>query len=230
MYIKETINSCLRTCANIISNHNLHACWLAMANTKEVNTFQKHVNAVLESAKRRFDHSLYGGEAQAIEAAKQFLSQGKVFMTRFDSIGRQPAERKEWITKTFGADALTSKALAVQRSILVDRLCQQKVPNVEACIMQAAIRATPGLEKTESICLTYDQGSEMYKAVLSSENENMTKMFKEIKDAKNWLLNMGKSSEAWILRKNNVLMKRLRIYIYTYIYIVYFLLVLYIVL
>ena len=59
MYIEETINNCLRTCANTISNHNVHACWLAMASSNGLNQFQKHVNAVLESPKRRFDHSLY---------------------------------------------------------------------------------------------------------------------------------------------------------------------------
>ena len=64
--------------------------------------------------------------------------------------------------------------------------------------MQAAIRAAPGLEKSKSIALTYDQESEMYKAVLSGDDENMIKMFKDIKDAKNWLLSMGKSSEARI--------------------------------
>lgn len=64
--------------------------------------------------------------------------------------------------------------------------------------MQAAIRAAPGLEKSKSIALTYDQESEVYKAVLSGDDENMIKMFKDIKDAKNWLLSMGKSSEARI--------------------------------
>ena len=59
MYIEETINNCLRTCANTISNHKVHACWLAMASTNGFNQFQKHVNAVLKSPKRRFDHSLY---------------------------------------------------------------------------------------------------------------------------------------------------------------------------
>ena len=59
MDIEKTINNCLRTCANIISNHNVHACWLAMASTKGLNQFQKHVNAVLESPKRRFDSSFY---------------------------------------------------------------------------------------------------------------------------------------------------------------------------
>ena len=59
VYIEETINNCLRTCANTISNHNVRACWLAMASTNGLNQFQKHVNAVLKSLKRRFDHSSY---------------------------------------------------------------------------------------------------------------------------------------------------------------------------
>ena len=191
-------------CKYHFNPQGVHACWLAMASTNGLIHFQKHINAVLETTKRKFDHSVYGGEAQATEAAKQFLSRGKVIMNLYDAIGRQPAERKDWITKTFGADALTNKPLAVQRVILVNRLCQHQVPKVEAGIMQAAIRATPGLEKSESLCLTYDQESEMDKAVLSGDNENMTKMFKDIKDAKNWLMNMGKSSEAGLFRNKNM--------------------------
>ena len=183
------------TSACVLASHGKH---------QRFDPFPKHINAVMETTKRKFDHSVYGGEAQATEAAKQFLSRGKVIMNLYDAIGRQPAERKDWITKTFGADALTNKPLAVQRVILVNRLCQHQVPKVEAGIMQAAIRATPGLEKSESLCLTYDQESEMYKAVLSGDNENMTKMFKDIKDAKNWLMNMGKSSEAGIFRNKNM--------------------------
>ena len=97
-----------------------------MASTDGVIQFQKHVNAVLETTKRKFDHSVYGGEAPAVEAAKQFLSRGKVIMNIYDGIGRQPAERKSWITKTFGADAVTSKPLAVQRAILINRLVNVK--------------------------------------------------------------------------------------------------------
>ena len=82
------------------------------------------------------------------------------------------------------------------QSLLVSKLVSRQVPAVEASIMQVAIRAAPGVKSKESLCLTYDTSCEKFKAVLCGGNENMTKMFDTTKEAKNWLLNMGKCSEA----------------------------------
>ena len=178
----------------------------AMASHAGLQKFQKHCAAVLESTKRRFDHSDFGGESQAVEAANFFMSQGKKLIIRFESLGRKPAERKQWIKDMFGGDAVHQhRPLKYQQASLVSRLISRQIPSFEASIMQCALRATPGLENTESLCLTFDDSCEKFKAaLLCGEGENMTKMFETLKDAKSWLQNMGKCSEAWLDQKQHI--------------------------
>ena len=135
-------------------------------------------------------------------------------MIRFQALCKKPEERKQWIRDTFGGDAVITKTLNVQQSLLVSKLVSRQVPAVEASIMQVAIRAAPGVKSKESLCLTYDTSCEKFKAVLCGGNENMTKMFDTTKEAKNWLLNMGKCSEASAQD-----MKVCDTHIYIYIYI-----------
>ena len=66
-------------------------------------------------------------------------------------------------------------------------------------MMQVAVRAMLDLAKKEALSLTYDDDLAKFKAVLSGDNENVIKVFEKLNDARNWLLNMGKSSEAsWL--------------------------------
>ena len=166
---------------------------LAMADLKE---YSKHCCASLEGIKRRFEDKDYGGTSQAVEAAKEFLSIGKKMMIRFQTLRKKPEERKQWIRDTFGGDAISKKSLNVQQSLLVSKIVSRQVPAVEASIMQVAVRAAPGVTSKESLCLTYDTSCEKFKAVVCGDNENMTKMFDTPKEAKGWLLSMGKCSEA----------------------------------
>ena len=168
-----------------------------MAKASAVQEFQKHCYVSLDSTKRKLEYSDYGGKTQALEVANHFLTRGKAIRIEFDMLRGSPLERKEWIIKHFGEDALqVRKSLAVQRSMLVYRLCSRQVPSFEAAMMQVAVRSTPGLTKKDALVLTYERETDRFKAIMSGGSENMSKTFADIKAARDWLLNIGKSSEA----------------------------------
>ena len=172
-----------------------------MASQKGLQEFSKHCYVSLESTKRRLEYSDFGGKAPALEAADYFLTQGKKLMLGFDVLGRRPVERKQWIKDNFGDESSIPqyKSLAAQKEILLSQLVGRQVPWFEASMMQVAVRAMPGIENKEALSLTYDDDLAKFKAVLSADNENVIKMFDKLSDARNWLLNMGKSSEArWL--------------------------------
>lgn len=181
------------------------------ANHDGVQKFQKHCVVALENTKRRFDHSDFGGEVPAIEAAKHFLACGQKLINRFEALKGNPEERKQFIKTTFGGDAFQpNKRLKAQQALLVSKLICRQVPSTEASVMQVAVRATPGVEKKDSLSLTYSEDDQKFKAVLCGENENMTKMFENLKDAKSWLLNMGKCSEAGFVNTCALISKIIR--------------------
>lgn len=170
---------------------------VAMASTSEIQEFQKHCYASLELTKRKLDYSTYGGKTQALEAAKQFLKQSKWLLFEFSSLNRAPTQRKEFILQHFGADAiLNGKTIAAQKAKLISRLVSGDVSSVEATMMEAAVRAAPGLAKPSALSLKYDQESQQFKAVLGEGGESMTKLFTDIAEGRHWLLSMGKSAEA----------------------------------
>lgn len=181
---------------------------VAMAAGSNVEEFKLHCYAVLESNKRKLEYAYYGGKAQTLAAAKCYLTEGKKLMSRYDAIGRNPAERKDFIKNSFGMDALCpGKALAVQRSKLIHKLAYREVPVIEAGMMLAALKETPELINKDKLALSYDESSGHFRAELGGPEESMSKLFPEIKDAANWLRNMGYSSEAgmwgWIFKYGN---------------------------
>lgn len=181
---------------------------VAIAAGSNVEEFKLHCYAVLESNRRKLEYSYYGGKAQTLAAAKCYLTEGKKLMSRYDAIGRNPAERKDFIKNSFGTDALCpGKALAVQRSKLIHKLAYREVPVIEAGMMLAALKETPELINKDKLALSYDESSGHFRAELGGPEESMTKLFPEIKDAANWLRNMGYSSEAgmwgWIFKYGN---------------------------
>ena len=168
-----------------------------MASLHGLQEFSKHCTVSLESTKRKLEYSDYGGKTQTVEAAKHFLTQGKKLMLGFDMLGRKPVERKQWIKDNFGDDAIQMrKSLSAQKGFLLAQLVGRHVPWFEASMMQVAVRAMLDLAKKEALSLTYDDDLAKFKAVLSGDNENVIKVFEKLNDARNWLLNMGKSSEA----------------------------------
>ena len=182
------------------------ACVHAVADVQE---YAKHCVTSVEGTKRKFEFAEYGGQVPCVEAAKKFASLGRSMIVRFECLKRKPDDRKAWVEEKFGSGAYTgSKSLKCQQALLVRRLIDRLCPEVEAAIMQVALRATPGVEKPEYICLTYDTTSEKFKAVLGGDKEqmsdfNMSKLFDNIKDAKNWLLSMSKTSEVGAMKKHN---------------------------
>ena len=181
----------------------LQDCWPAMGSLQE---WQKHVSIALEGTKRRFDDSEFGGRSQSIAAAKRFVAAGNKLMFRFDLLKKKPVERKEFVRTQFGDSAsYPSKSIAAQKAVLVSKLVGREVPVVEASVMEAAMHETPGLNEKGSLSLTYDGECEKFKATLQHDGENMSKSFATPKEAKNWLLSMGKSSEArWVHRYTGV--------------------------
>ena len=171
-----------------------------MASLHGLQEFSKHCTVSLESTKRKLEYSDYGDKTQTVEAAKHFLAQGKKLMLGFDMLGRKPVERKQWIKDNFGDDAIQMhKSLSAQKGFLLAQLVGRHVPWFEASMMQVAVRAMPDLAKKEALSLTYDDDLAKFKAVLSGDNENVIKVLEKLNDARNWLLNMGKSSEAsWL--------------------------------
>ena len=160
--------------------------------------FAKHCYAVVDSTRRKLEYSTYGGKSQALEACKAYESKVKKLMIRYDTLARKPDERKAWIKDIFGGEAiLLGKSLAAQKANLMQRLKCGEIPEVEALMMEAAIRSAPSVEKKDALSLSYDQESSKYKAILRSDKgEDVTKMCDDIREARNWLLNMGASSEA----------------------------------
>lgn len=170
---------------------------VAMATGSEIQEFQKHCYASLENTRRKLEYSTYGGKDQALEAANKFLAEGKYLLFQFSTLGRAPVQRKEFVKEHFGEAAiLHGKTISAQKAKLIVCLVRQEVPSVEASMMQAAARAAPGLAKPSALSLTYDQGSNQFKAVLGEGGESMSKLFTSITDARHWLLSMGKSAEA----------------------------------
>ena len=118
-------------------------------------------------------------------------------MTDFEMFSGQPAERKQWINQKFGPTAFRpGKSLAVQKASLINQLATHEVKWFDAEIMQAAVWAMPGLAKKDELSMAVDTETEMFSCRLGGEKEGTTKQFAKIIDARNWLLNMGKSSEA----------------------------------
>ena len=170
-----------------------------MASDPEIIEFNKHCYAALFDSKRKLEYSFYGGKTQALAAANSFLVQGKKLIADFQAFGRQPQERHDWIIEKFSCDAVKKgRSLALQKSCLISRLVSQGVHWLEADMMQAAIRATPGLSKKDTISLKFVQEGEQFRAQVDATNESITKQFAKITDARNWLLSMGKSSEAGV--------------------------------
>lgn len=186
----------------------------------DIQEFQKHCYAIIKSSKRRFEYADYGGKDRTIPAARHAIKICSDLINEFDTLNRKPTDRKTFVIKNFSADALlTHKSIAVQRECLISRLVNRKVNWVEASIMQAAVRALQPDAMKDRLSICYDHENEKFKASVdcdSNKDNIMTKLFDKIADARSWLLNMGKSSEARGLKNFNTGYINTR---YLYIYI-----------
>lgn len=189
---------------SIIVLHLFDVDLMAMA-TSAIHEYQKHCNVVLHDCKRKLDYSYYGGKTSTMAAANYFLGTGKKLMVDFEMFSGHPQERKKWICEQFGADAFKpGKSLACQKTLLACKLVNHDVHWFEAGMMQAAIRAVPGLTKKDEYSLSYDEEAQRFSAHLGDSKQGITQHFAKIVDAKTWLLNMGKSSEAGAFLKKYV--------------------------
>ena len=164
----------------------------------DIVEFQKHCVIHMEGTRRRkCEYALYGGQKQAIEAARCWLTWGKDLMACFDSFKGKPTERKEWIVKNFGSSAeQPGKALVLQRNHLIHRLADGDVGWLEAEMMQSALQASPLLADSIKFTLVFVKDSNQFKATVMNVDEGTSKLFDHVGAAQKWILHMAKGSEA----------------------------------
>ena len=186
---------------------------VTVAMADNIVEYAKHCVIHMEGTRRRkCEYNAYGGQKEAIEAAKCWLARGKSLMADFDSFKGQPKERKEWIVTNFGASAeQPGKALQYQRTHLIYRLADGDVGWVEAEMMHKALQASPLLADSSKFTLVFVKGSNQFKATVMNEDEDTSKLFDDVGPAQKWILHMAKGSEASMIE--NYIVKYICIYI-----------------
>lgn len=183
----------------------------AMSASTNMVEYTKHYGVLLLSTRRKFEFADYGGKDQAHAAATCFISEGKKLMEAYDRLRRKPEERTAWLASNFSKGVAHQKhrSLDIQHSALLRYLCQGEVQWLEAKVMLAGVRATPNLMMCK-LMLVHDQEKNQWLASVEQNGSCTSEGFKNIKDAKRWLLQMGHASEAGPMTSHD------RIYIYIY--------------
>ena len=178
----------------------LHVRGSGIAMASDVQQYQKHCTITVYTQRRKIEYDHYGGRDSAVEAAQHALKLSKKLLIEYDTLGRKPVERKNFVVKNFGSDSwLSNKSIAVLREQLIFKLVMGKIDWFEASVSEVAMKAAQHPSSKNQISLTFDDSCWKFTASLVCEGDagsSMSKQFDKVGDARNWLLSMGKSSEA----------------------------------
>ena len=209
----------------------LHAWVSGIAMASDIQQYQKHCTITIYTQRRKFEYDHYGGRDPALEAAQHALKLSKKLFIEYDTLNRKPVERKKLVVKNFGSDSwLPNKSIGVVREQLIFKLVMGKIEWFEASVSEVAMKAAQHPSSKNHITLTFDDSCCKFTASLVCDGDagsSMSKQFDKVGDARNWLLSMGKSSEARFGKNRCIYVqvensKHLQLYdaiLYTYIYI-----------